>query len=224
MNNKILRQLHPKITQDTLSSSTSANGQDKIGSYDNNRQGALRGAPSVVWYSTDSKEILTTLQTNKAHKVYINGYNMNTISNIYLSGSSVDMFDQSVQEYSYFQQKYPEDNRLNTENPSITAISLTSWTVMDDNNINISIPVARLSGDVQLILQGPAGYSTAPGGKSVVMSVTGNAPSTVTAETTVTTSTETTATTSTETTGTTATVSNEITGIGPYISDHLQDL
>jgi hypothetical protein len=247
MNNNIIRKLHPKVTGETLSSETSANNQDKIGSYKDNRTGTLRGAPSVVWYSTDTKLVLDTITTGIDYNIYINGYNMDMVSNIYLSGSNAEMFPGTPEVYNYFEQTYATDHRLSTENPAITAHALSSWTVTDNNNIIIDIPLALQPGDLEIILQGPAGYSNVFDDSVMLLTVTGEAiTSTETTGTTATTGTETTgttattgtettgtsATTGTETTGTTATTGTETTGTtattdsanGQYISDHLQNL
>lgn len=223
MNNDIVKKLHPKITGETLTSNTSAAPKDVIGSYDGNRKGVLRGSPSITWYSTDTKQEVKTVGTGSTSQLYINGYNMNMVSNIYIVANPVSMFNLNAKKLSYFQDNFPSGHRIKAENPSLTGASLSSWVVTNNNNIKIEIPSPRLSGDFEVVLQGPAGYSNVADDSNIILTVTGT-ETTGTTATTGTETTGTTATTGTETTGTTATTDTEDSLPGAYISDHLRDL
>ena len=66
------------------------------------------------------------------------------------------MFSEPTSVYSYFEDNF--QNRLVEEFPSFTAISLSAWTVVDNNNIIVPLLTPLSAGDIDIILQGPAGY------------------------------------------------------------------
>ena len=83
---------------------------------------------------------------------------MYTMSNLYLSASNIEMFpEMNRSEYSFFEDNY--DNRIADENPSFHGISLSAWVVLNDNNIYFTIPGPKTAGTIDIVLQGPAGYS-----------------------------------------------------------------
>lgn len=151
--------LNPKITNESLSAATENNERDKRGSYPGSRRGPLRGAPSVTWFSLSNFGMPKKINTVEGASpvVYIQGYNMFTCSNIYLSASNANMFEQKPKEYSFFEQTY--SNRLSSENPPISGVPLSGWTTINNNNIYFNIPKITGTGSLDIVLQGPAGYS-----------------------------------------------------------------
>jgi hypothetical protein len=216
--------LNPVKDQQYLDDITEFNAKDKKGSYSGNRQGTSRGAPSVSWITFDQgkKKKDLNIETGQSRKLYIEGYNMHYMSNVYLSADNFDMFPLSAKEYNYFDRSY--SNRLKAEYPPFTGIQLETWTVNNINNIVIDIPAPQLPGKIDIILQGPAGYYLASdhaygNNQSFIEVITSEGFTAVTATTgtfttatTATTGTSTTATTATTGTFTTATTGTTVTG------------
>ena len=197
--------LNPVKDQQYLDDITEFNAKDKKGSYTGNRQGTSRGAPSVSWMTFDAEKKRKDLdiKTGQTRKLYIEGYNMHYMSNIYLSADNFDMFPLTAKEYDHFDRSY--NNRLKTEYPPFTGIQLETWTVNNINNIVIDIPIPQLPGKIDIILQGPAGYYLASdhayGNNQSFIEVVTSEGFTATTATTATTGTFTTATTGTTVTG-----------------------
>ena len=202
--------LNPVKDQQYLDDITEFNAKDKKGSYAGNRQGTSRGAPSVSWMTFDpeKKHKDLNIRTGQTRKLYIEGYNMHYMSNIYLSADNFEMFPSlTAKEYEFFDQKY--SNRLKTEYPPFIGIELETWTVNNINNIVIDIPGPTLPGTIDIVLQGPAGYYLASnhayGDNQAYITVLTSESFTAVTATTATTGTYTTATTGTYTTATTGT-------------------
>jgi len=153
-----IRQLNPTKDQAYIEDVVAGNPNDRRGSFAGNRTGSLRGAPSVTYVTLDNtkKRKLLRADTLEPFDIYIEGYNMYNMTNLYLSGSTTEMFGTSAQEYSYFNDKY--DNRLSTENPPFSGIQIDSWVVLNNNNIYFTAPAISASGSLDIILQGPAGW------------------------------------------------------------------
>ena len=198
--------LNPVKDQQYLDDITEFNAKDKKGSYAGNRQGTSRGAPSVSWMTFDpeKKHKDLNIKTGQTRKLYIEGYNMHYMSNVYLSADNFEMFALTAKEYSHFDKSF--NNRLKTEYPPFTGIQLKTWTVNNINNIVIDIPEPQLPGKIDIILQGAAGYYLASnhayGNNQAYVTVLTSESFTAT---TGTSTTATTATTGTSTTGTTIT-------------------
>ena len=203
-----IKQLHPVRNQQYLDDATEFNAKDKRGSHSDNRVGVERGGPSVTWMTFDPEYRRKDLKVpqGKSRTLYIQGYNMFYMSNIYLSAADTNMFSTTASVFDYFEQEYPE-HRISTENPAFTGIQLQSWTVLNNHNISIDLPPLGLVGNVEIILQGPAGYYLASnhayGENAAFVTVTYS--DTFTGFTGTTASTATTATTGTFTTAFTST-------------------
>lgn len=149
----------PKVTSDTLSAKFQDGNHDKGGSYTGNRRGPLRGAPSVTWFSLANAGMPKKMTANIGEEpvLYIQGYNMFTTSNIYLSASNPNMFEESPRLFDFFEKTYT--NRLSSENPAISAVPLSGWTILDNSNMYFKLPKIKGSGTLDVVLQGPAGYN-----------------------------------------------------------------
>lgn len=84
---------------------------------------------------------------------------MQTMSNLYLSAANPDMFDNQPQVFNFFETTYI--NRLKDENPAFTGIPIKEWVIINDNNITFKLPPVYTTGEIDIILQGPAGYNLA---------------------------------------------------------------
>lgn len=155
-----LRQLHPTVDKEFLDQVTEGSPVDNTGSQPDRRHGSLRGCPSVTRMTFDNTKRIddTTIKLDQHKDLYVEGYNMYTMSNLYLSASNIEMFpEMNRSEYSFFEDNY--DNRIADENPSFHGISLSAWVVLNDNNIYFTIPGPKTAGTIDIVLQGPAGYS-----------------------------------------------------------------
>ena len=153
-----LRSLNPVKNKQYLDDQTEFNPTDHRGSRTGEREGSLHGAPSVTFITLDSSKNRKILSYNisQSANVYVEGYNMYYMTNLYLSGSDTNMFGTSAKVFSFFEDKY--QNRLGTENPAFSGVQILEWTVINNNNITFNIPTLHTSGDLDIILQGPAGY------------------------------------------------------------------
>lgn len=147
----------PEITQEVLDENTAGAEQDKLGSYTGNRRGSLHGAPNVTWFSTNTQTRNMQITPGTQYTIYLQGYNMQTLSNLYLSAADHDMFETQPQVFNFFETTYT--NRLKDENPAFTAIPIKEWAVINDNNITFKLPPLSGTGEIDIILQGPAGYN-----------------------------------------------------------------
>lgn len=147
----------PEITQEVLDENTTGADQDKLGSYTGNRRGSLHGAPNVTWFSTNTQTRNMQITPGVPCTIYLQGYNMQTLSNLYLSAADHDMFEARPQVFNFFETTYI--NRLKDENPAFTAIPIKEWVVVNDNNITFKLPPLSGIGEIDIILQGPAGYN-----------------------------------------------------------------
>ena len=153
------RDHYPEITQEVLNENTAGADQDKLGSYTGNRRGSLHGAPNVTWFSTNTQTRNIQVEPTESYTIYIQGYNMQTMSNLYLSAANPDMFDTQPQVFNFFETTYI--NRLKDENPAFTGIPIKEWVIINDNNITFKLPPVYATGEIDIILQGPAGYNLA---------------------------------------------------------------
>ena len=205
--------LNPVKDQQYLDDITEFNAKDKKGSYSGNRQGTSRGAPSVTWMTFDPEKKRKDLdvKTSQYRRLYIEGYNMHYLSNLYLSASNFEMFSLTAREFNFFDTTY--ENRLKTEYPPFTAVPLTAWTVININNISVDLPAPIHPGTIDIILQGSAGYyktsDHAYGDNQAYINVLTSDTYTLTG----TNVTATTATTGTNVTATTATTGTTLTSL-----------
>ena len=147
---------HKIITKQVLDEYGTDVDRDELGSRAGNRGDVYRGAPDITWFSLSNTAKLMELIIGETPTVYVRGYRMYDTNNIYLSANTPEMFtDES--EYNYFETNY--DNRLADENPSFIGVRLKQWDEFNDNTITFKLPVPTKPGLVDLILQGPGGYT-----------------------------------------------------------------
>lgn len=158
MNSKDNRLRHTQVTASTLIDAASGVLQDNIGSRAGDRGDVYRGAPDITWVSLDSKNKQMTYNLGETPTVYLKGYRFYNTSNIYLSGSVPDMFV-GEQVFKYFDINYT--NRLKTEYPPFSGVAINQWDEFNDITITFPMPVATKIGQVDIIVQGPAGYTMA---------------------------------------------------------------
>ena len=160
-NERHLRQLNPTKDKSYIDSKVEGSPTDNTGSQPDRRFGTLRGCPSVTRITFDNTKRIDDhiLKIGQTKNIYVEGYNMYYMSNLYLSGSDLQMFETPAQQFSYFADNF--DNRITSENPPFTGIPVSSWTVINDNNIYFEISNPIQPGTLDIILQGPAGYSRA---------------------------------------------------------------
>ena len=212
MNKRYITKLNHNISKEVLDEIKNTSPTDTIGSYAENRYGPLRGAPSITWISTNSDIVNMTVVENISAKMYVQGYNMFTLSNIILSGSNADMFTTPVLSYNYYTEKY--NNRLADENPDFKGVAIPAWNLISNNVINFDLPKFAQPGTVDIILQGPAGYCKSSTTQNINIKTLTVTTTTTGSETTGTTgTTATTGSETTGTTGTTATTGSETTAI-----------
>jgi len=154
-----LRQLNKTVTKELIDDLVEGSPTDNRGSQPGYRYGTLRGCPSITRITFDryKRQNTNTLKIGTSQNLYVEGYNMYYLSNLYLSGSDYNMFDQTPQNYSYFDNNYT--NRIKDENPPFTAVQVHTWTILNQTNMYFEVPAPRISGKVDVILQGPAGYT-----------------------------------------------------------------
>lgn len=154
-----LIQLNQARTKEYIDSRVEGSPTDNTGSQPDRRFGSLRGCPSFTRITFDNTKRIDdhVIKIGQTKNLYVEGYNMYYMSNLYLSGSDFEMFETPVQNFSYFEDNF--DNRIADENPSFDAVPLSSWTVLNSNNIYFEISKPKKIGTINIILQGPAGYS-----------------------------------------------------------------
>jgi len=130
--------------------------QDNLGSRSGNRGDVFRGAPDITWFSLSNTTKQMVVGIGETPTVYVRGYRMYDTNNIFLSASVPDMFI-NEQQYGYFEKNYT--NRLKTEYPKFTGVVVPQWDEFNDNTITFELPVPTKVGSVDLIIQGPAGYT-----------------------------------------------------------------
>jgi hypothetical protein len=154
-----LIQLNPSITKQYIDNKVEGSPTDNTGSQPGRRYGTLRGCPSITRITFDryKRQNINTIAVGTTQNIYVEGYNMYYTSNIYLSGSDPDMFQLPSQSFSYFEDNFT--NRIATENPAFTAVPLSGWTIINQTNMYFEIPSPLMVGTIDIVLQGPAGYT-----------------------------------------------------------------
>lgn len=154
-----LRQLNKTITKELIDELVDGSPTDYIGSQPDYRYGTLRGCPSITRITFDryKRQNINTIKVGTTQNLYVEGYNMYYLSNLYLSGSDYNMFENTPSTFSYFNNEY--SNRIREENPPFMAIQIPTWTILNQTNMYFEVPIPKVVGKIDVIMQGPAGYT-----------------------------------------------------------------